>query len=255
MRRSGAPGDRGDLFLRLTAAQLLLCALVLLLVWGAMKKNAPLFARMREEFLSMNAADWDPGSLRFFDFGSVGEKRGAAGETEATQAASGTVFPEENGSAAGGADLTAAEAKTALDPAFYDTCTQVVLPVNGTVTSAFGARIHPVYGTEGFHSGKDVAAPEGTPVHAAMDGVVTGAGTGEMSGNYVRLSHENGVETLYCHLRAANVEEGIRVRRGDVIGFVGQTGLATGPHLHFEVIIDGKKRDPDFLLEGASVVF
>ena len=99
-----------------------------------------------------------------------------------------------------------------------------------------------------------IGAPEGTPVHAAMDGVVIGVGVGESSGNYVKLRHENGVDTLYCHLYAANVEEGVAVRRGDVIGFVGQTGLATGPHLHFEVHMDGVKRDPDFLLEGAAVV-
>lgn len=126
--------------------------------------------------------------------------------------------------------------------------------MNGHETSSFGERVHPVYGTVGFHSGKDIAAPEGTPVHAAMDGVVIAVGVGPSSGSYVKLSHENGVETLYCHLLSQNVEEGVAVRRGDVIGFVGQTGLATGPHLHFEVRIDGVKRDPDFLLEGADVV-
>ena len=250
MRKAGAPAKKGDLFLRLTAVQLILCALVLALIFFAMKKNGPLFEGMREEFQSMNAADWDPGSLRFFDFGSADEKRVSVETAEETADAA----PEPEAGAAGGADLSAAEAENALDFAFYDAGAAVVMPVSGSVTSGFGARIHPVYGTEGFHSGKDIAAPLGTPVHAAMDGTVIAVGVGEMSGNYVKLRHENGVETLYCHLNAANVAEGVCVRRGDVIGFVGQTGLATGPHLHFEVQIDGVKRDPDFLLEGAAVV-
>ena len=253
MRGSGGRSEKGDLFLRLTAVQLVLCGLILLLVYGAMKKNAPLFERMREEFAALNASDWDPGSFRFFDFGSAGEKR-EPGDAYNGESSAMTAETETAPGAAGGADLTAEEAENALNFTFYDTGAEVVLPVNGNETSGFGARVHPIYGTEGFHSGKDIAAPEGTPVHAAMDGVVTGAGRGEMSGNYVRLSHENGVETLYCHLLAANISEGVRVRRGDVIGFVGQTGLATGPHLHFEVSIDGVKRDPDFLLEGAAVV-
>ena len=184
---------------------------------------------------------------------SAEEKRETAGTTEEKEDTAAPAQAETDG-ASGGADLTAEEAKNALSFAFYDTGAGVVLPVNGRETSGFGARIHPVYGTEGFHSGKDIAAPEGTPVHAAMDGTVIAVGRGSLSGNYVKLSHENGVQTLYCHLRASNVEKGVYVRRGDVIGFVGQTGLATGPHLHFEVMIDGVKRDPDFLLQGAAVV-
>ena len=261
MRRQSAPEKQGDLFLRLTAVQLVLCGLVLLLVFAAMKKSAPLFEGMRQEFRQWTAADWDPGSLRFFDFGSAGEKRETdtapanetAGETDpAADVTEETTGEGETG--AGGADLSSDEVQRNVSFAFYDAGAEVVLPVNGHATSGFGVRIHPIYGTEGFHSGKDIAAPEGTPVHAAMDGLVTGAGRGEMSGNYVKLRHENGVETLYCHLLSANVAEGVAVRRGDVIGFVGQTGLATGPHLHFEVHIDGVKRDPDFLLEGAAVV-
>ena len=260
MRKQSAPGKQGDLYLRLTAVQLVLCGLILLLVFAAMKKSAPLFESMRQEFLQWNATDWDPGSFRFFDFGSAGEKReseaaastGENAEETAPSGAQATAGEGETG--AGGADLSSDEIQSNVSFAFYDAGAEVVLPVNGHATSGFGARIHPIYGTEGFHSGKDIAAPEGTPVYAAMDGHVSAVGRGEMSGNYVKLRHENGVETLYCHLQSANVAEGVAVRRGDVIGFVGQTGLATGPHLHFEVHIDGVKRDPDFLLEGAAVV-
>ena len=283
MRENKSPGERRrDPFLRLTGAQLLLCAVILLLAYGAMRWNAPLFDAMRAEFAALTEKDYDVGGFRFFDFGSAREKQAPdvspAGETaasgqdavDADAVSSDAVFSdatedvspaapdaENTGGAdagAGGADLTAAEAAGELSFAFYDTGSAVVLPVQGSVTSGFGERVHPVYGTQGFHSGTDLAADEGTPVHAAMDGVVLAVGVGEKSGNYVRLGHDHGVETLYCHLQGANVREGVTVRRGDVIGFVGQTGLATGPHLHFEVIIDGVKYDPAHLLEDAAVV-
>lgn len=256
--------NRADPFLKLTGAQLVCCGLILGLVFGAMKLNAPLFERLRAEFHELNAVDIDPGSFRFFDFGSAGEKQddGAstaeADDTATTEkdtfAADETPAEEENSAFAGGEDLADDEALRAMRFSFYESDAAVVMPVNGRVSSPFGERVHPIYGTQGFHSGQDIAAPEGTPVYAAMDGEVIAVGVGEMSGNYVKLSHAEGMETLYCHLCAANVEEGVAVRRGDVIGFVGQTGLATGPHLHFEVHIDGVKRDPAFLLEDAAVV-
>ncbi len=258
----------GDPFLKLTGVQLVCCGLILGLVFGAMKLNAPLFERMRAEFNSLNAADYDPGSFHFFDFGSAEEKQESdAAEPEASDETAQTendpaADPSEAADAAqqtdavsaGGEDLSAQDALRTISFAFYDVGGAVVLPVNGQISSSFGERVHPIYGTQGFHSGQDIAAPEGTPIYAAMDGEVIAAGVGEMSGNYVKLAHENGVETLYCHMSARNVEEGVAVRRGDVIGFVGHTGLATGPHLHFEVHIDGVKHDPAILLEGAAVV-
>ncbi len=254
----------GDPFLRLTGVQLLCCALLAALLLGAFRLGGDLFYRLREEFEALNAADLDPGSFRFFDFGSGTEKGSAfAGVRDAPSSGAQETAPVESpdaayrpgdGLSAGGADLTDEQAAREASFAFYTASQQVVMPVNGVASSPFGPRVHPVYGTEGFHSGKDIAAPEGTPVHAAMDGEVVAVGVGEKSGNYVKLRHADGVETLYCHLRAANVETGVCVRRGDVIGFVGQTGVATGPHLHFEVQINGVKRDPDRLLEGAVVV-
>ena len=138
--------------------------------------------------------------------------------------------------------------------AFYETGDVPCMPVSGNVTSLFGKRTHPVYGTDGFHSGIDIAAPKGTPILAAMDGTVYDTGVGESAGNYVKLLHDNGLYTLYCHMNSVNTKEGVRIRKGDVIGFVGETGLATGPHLHFEVQRDGEKLDPSFLLEEAVTI-
>ena len=84
-----------------------------------------------------------------------------------------------------------------------------------------------------------------------LDGRVIETGVGEKSGNYIKVEHNDGVITLYAHCKEILVSEGIRVRKGEKIALVGQTGLVTGPHLHFEVIINSEKCDPDFLLENA----
>lgn len=126
-----------------------------------------------------------------------------------------------------------------------------VMPVMGTVTSDYGYREHPVYSGESFHSGRDIAADEGSPVYCVLDGVVTEAGEAEMAGKYVKILHSDGTETLYCHCSKLETKEGTEVKKGDVIALVGQTGLATGPHLHFEYHRNGKAEDPGIILEGA----
>ena len=126
-----------------------------------------------------------------------------------------------------------------------------VMPVIGTVTSDYGTREHPVYSGESFHSGRDIAADEGAPVYAVLDGEVTGAGEAEMAGKYLKLLHADGTETLYCHCSKLIAGAGDKVKKGDIIALVGQTGLATGPHLHFEYHKDGRASDPEEILEGA----
>jgi murein DD-endopeptidase MepM/ murein hydrolase activator NlpD len=114
------------------------------------------------------------------------------------------------------------------------------------VTSSFGMRRHPILGFSRMHQGVDFAAREGAPVLAAADGVITDAGPAGGYGNLIRIRHAGGWATGYAHLSgfAPGVAAGARVTRGEVIGFVGHTGLATGPHLHFEVVLDGVKIDP-----------
>ena len=136
----------------------------------------------------------------------------------------------------------------------YYASESAVYPVNGVVTSEFGYRTHPIYGTQGLHSGKDIAADEGTSIYCVLDGTVLETGVGEKSGNYIKVEHEDGVITLYAHCKEILVSEGIKVRKGEKIALVGKTGLVTGPHLHFEVIINSEKCDPDFLLENAIIM-
>ena len=120
-------------------------------------------------------------------------------------------------------------------------------PINGArLSSGFGMRRHPILGYSRMHRGTDFAAPTGTPILAAGDGVVERAGPFSSFGNYVRLRHANGYETAYAHMSrfARGVRSGARVRQGQVIGYVGTTGRSTGPHLHYEVMRRGQQVNP-----------
>lgn len=108
-------------------------------------------------------------------------------------------------------------------------------PVAGRMTSRYGMRRHPILGYKRMHSGVDYGARHGTPIYAVSDGVVTYAGRHGGHGKYVRLKHSDGLSTGYAHMSRIAVSSGTRVRAGQVIGYVGSTGLSTGPHLHFEV--------------------
>lgn len=114
----------------------------------------------------------------------------------------------------------------------------------GSVTSGFGMRRHPILGGYRAHNGIDLAAPMGTPIVASTDGVVQVAGWNGGYGNFVALDHGGGVQTRYGHMSRIDVVEGQAVRKGDVIGLIGSTGRSTGPHLHYEVRVNGQPVDP-----------
>jgi murein DD-endopeptidase MepM/ murein hydrolase activator NlpD len=122
---------------------------------------------------------------------------------------------------------------------------QFQYPIPGApITSPFGYRIHPIYGTSLLHTGVDFGADAGDPIHAAADGVVASAGSLGGYGNATIIEHGGGLATLYGHQSVILVSEGERVTAGQVIGRVGCTGSCTGPHLHFEVRVDGEPVDP-----------
>lgn len=121
---------------------------------------------------------------------------------------------------------------------------QLAAPVNAPITSDFGWRIHPIYGTARLHAGTDFGVDEGTPVHAADSGVVTDAGWISGYGYTVIIDHGNGMSTLYAHNSEVLVSEGQTVSKGQVVSYSGNTGGSTGPHLHFEVRINGDPQDP-----------
>ncbi len=120
-------------------------------------------------------------------------------------------------------------------------------PINGArLSSGFGMRKHPILGYNKKHQGVDFAAPTGTPIMAAGSGHIEFVGNNGGAGKYIRIKHLNGYKTSYSHLSkyASGIQKNVKVRQGQVIGYVGNTGLSTGPHLHYEVIFNGKRINP-----------
>lgn len=128
-------------------------------------------------------------------------------------------------------------------------------PIDGArMSSGFGMRRHPVLGYNKMHKGVDFAAPRGTPVYAAGDGVIEKASRFGAYGNYVRIKHNSSLKTAYAHLKgyAKGIRSGKRIKQGDVIGYVGTTGRSTGPHLHYEVLRNGKQVNPKSIKSSAG---
>ncbi|KQT34850.1 hypothetical protein ASG29_01450 [Sphingomonas sp. Leaf412] len=126
----------------------------------------------------------------------------------------------------------------------YETRGTMGMPVAGRVTSTFGMRLHPLLGFMRMHKGMDIGAPHGAPILAAVDGVVAFAGRSGGYGNFIKLAHPGGLASGYGHMSRFAVRAGQRVRRGQVIGYVGSTGISTGPHLHWEVWKNGRPVNP-----------
>ena len=117
-------------------------------------------------------------------------------------------------------------------------------PINGArLSSSFGMRKHPILGYNKMHRGTDFAAPSGTPIMASGSGTITRARWCGGGGNCIKIKHNSTYETIYAHMKAfaKGIKEGKKVRQGQIIGYVGSTGLSTGPHLHYEVLVNGKK--------------
>jgi murein DD-endopeptidase MepM/ murein hydrolase activator NlpD len=151
--------------------------------------------------------------------------------------------------AGGKNDITTAS--TGIAGQFFDAASMseshsssLIQPVAGRLTSNYGMRMHPVLGYARMHAGMDFGAAYGSPIYAVADALVTYSGVHGGHGNYVRLDHGGGLGTGYGHMSQIAVANGTRVRAGQVIGYVGSTGLATGPHLHYEVYRSGQIVDP-----------
>ena len=277
MKKKKTSSGKEDMFLKITVIQLTVALILFGVIFFISKTNSTLFAELSRQLDELLEEDFDYNDFVPFDtddvFGLFGKEESTAEESTSenlqTESESESVWgleestysededvtkAEEELSASGGEDLSVDEGLEIMNFEKYSSSECAVYPVNGTVTSEFGYRTHPIYGTQGLHSGKDIAADEGTNIYCALDGTVLETGVGEKSGNYIKVEHEGGVITLYAHCKEILVSEGIRVRKGEKIALVGATGLVTGPHLHFEVIINSEKCDPDFLLENAIIM-
>ena len=265
---------RGDYLLQLILMQALLCALLTGTVFLLQKAAPAQFAQLRGAYhalmetdmavkdifaaLKQSAAfvfapmeDWfrakpvngEEGAADAADSASSGETKPAADTSESEPSGE-----TETALPGGGDDIRslAAQRQVSFVPIYLTAAP--VLPAAGRISSRFGYRVHPVTGEEGIHTGLDIAAPTGTPIAAAFSGTVLRAERGETFGNYVRLQHSGGLETVYAHCSALYVAPGIHVRAGEIIALVGETGLTTGPHLHFELYADGLRRNPEWVL-------
>lgn len=132
--------------------------------------------------------------------------------------------------------------------------TPIGSPVVGKITSRFGRRYSPFTNLPSFHTGIDISIPEGTPVVASADGIVKFSGRKGAYGKAVHILHPNGKETIYAHLSSVKVIAGREIKRGETIGRVGSTGQSTGPHLHYEVLENGRPVNPEPYIKMASLV-
>lgn len=267
------PKTKTDYLIRLVLLQCVLCILIVSGVFIASKISPASFERMREDYGRIMDHDMSAGEF-------IDDLKNAADfvfvPSDAVQASSGNAVEEaevkkdvsvesfevtsdETGETvavgeivqdgSGGGDIEEKEAAKGTSFAPYYVSVDPVMPVeNARITSRFGYRTNPVSGNYGFHTGLDLAAAEGTPVSAAFYGKVTETGSSDVWGNYVLMEHSDGFHTYYCHLSEIYVQEGAIIRQGETIGLVGSTGWSTGPHLHFEVRINGVRVDPEALL-------
>lgn len=129
------------------------------------------------------------------------------------------------------------------------------MPLDGmTLTSGFGMRRHPILGGRRNHKGIDLAAPTGTPVYATADGIVAKAERFSTYGNYIQIEHGGELQSRFAHLSGYAVAAGDRVKKGDLIGYVGSTGRSTGPHLHYEIRVGEVAVDPTpYMTEGVEL--
>ncbi|WP_408096209.1 M23 family metallopeptidase [Peredibacter sp. HCB2-198] len=135
-----------------------------------------------------------------------------------------------------------------LDKESFLNSTPTILPADGWITSYFGQRMSPWAGRLKMHEGLDVGAPYGTAVHAPADGIVTFSGEKAGFGKFVQIDHGYGIETIYAHNQSLNVRAGQKVKRGALLAGVGNTGHSTGPHLHYEVRVNGIAVDPLYFI-------
>ena len=258
-RKKTKEKSKTDYFVRLLILQSFLSLIIVSGVFLASKIAPDLFAEMKDDYSKIMQTDMSAGEIADklkeaaeFVFKPVNPAQTAMSESVMTTY---EVTSDETGekiavgeiiNGSGGNDAESAKG-TSFDNYFVNA--NPVMPVdNARKTSRFGYRTHPITGKNGFHTGLDLAAAESTPVSAVYFGKVTKTGEDDSWGKYVLVEHSDGFETFYCHLSEIYVENGAVIRQGETVGLVGSTGMSTGPHLHFEVRINGVRVDPELLV-------
>lgn len=228
--------------------QIAVCIAVIAMAFALMKAGGEKYDRLREEIGYImgkditfgDAVDALSNALGFVVSPSGVWKQEAQSvyQNEAQTSDENEIY-----SGSGGVDLYEAPAENSFSPVAVTK--KGLCPVkNGTLTSGFGYRKHPIYKTFGFHTGLDIAAKENSDIYCVFDGTVEETGYNESFGNYIIIRHGSGVVTKYCHCNEIIASKGAKLRGGEVIAKVGSTGVSTGPHLHLEVSINGTRYNP-----------
>ena len=255
VRNTGETEKKNATLQSVIAVQLVLCLLLCGITFAVFKTSETRFEALKHAYFALFSRDMEKDELqaafrRVSDFvfkpPSLAETESTT-ETPWTQATE-TDAPTEVYDGAGGEDLLYPDEITSFSP--FTVTGKFTVPVDyKRVSSNFGYRENPVTKAYGFHSGIDLAAPEGTPIYAAYAGSVSEVGYSAVRGNYIVLEHGNGVRTVYCHCSTLLAEKGANLKSGEVIAAVGATGQTTGPHLHFEIWLGTTRCNPAWVLE------
>ena len=240
--------EKKDAFSNVMIVQFVACAVILAVVFILCRADGSAADEIRSKYGELMSRDFSAADYKDA-YGAVssfikGEKRKEAVSVVGTES--------KNEQPTGGADIASGTLDVLEGVSFdkYDIGLKFQTPVEDFyVSSDFGYRQDPIKGSNGVHTGIDLAATGGAEIKAAYGGVVVKSGEYGGYGNCVVISHGNGVETLYAHCRELVAEVGDNVDKGDVIALVGSTGNSTGNHLHFEIRKNGVKLDPSFALD------
>ena len=233
--------------------QCIVCALLVGCIFGLYRSGSPIFTAVRERYNAAMQTDYcADGVWTAAQQLAHAASKAPALVQDAVQAIASidARAPIETVSSSGGEDIQILDALQDASFEVVHVTQEAYLPVQGNVTSGFGMRINPITGKKSFHTGLDIAATMGTPIAAAYNGTVLETGQTDGRGKYIRLQHGDTLQTMYCHLSEISVDEGDSIDRGSTIGLVGSTGMSTGPHLHFELWIDGVRCNPVYVLHG-----
>lgn len=261
MTKTDSEKGKKDWFTKIMIIQLVVCALAAGILFIAVKASESAASSVKGDYLSFMSGDFTGEDLSDA-FKSVKEyaaafsekKSDTADEKNADSFATVAEANSENETSVvgGGADIefSSLDALEGISLKKTEIGFSMITPLDSyTVTSRFGYRISPVSGEAGLHTGIDLACSYASPIFAAADGVVEDAAFDASYGNYIKLSHGDGVVSIYAHCSALCVDENETVRAGDKIAEAGSTGSSTGNHLHFEVRKDNIRINPEYLLD------
>lgn len=238
IKTTARKNQNNDYLVRVTVTQIIVCISVLVIAFAAVKLNPAAGEKLREFYDTALSDDWNTQEA-MASFKKAGEF---------------LLSPADiwRSSPAGGVDIvTNGEVMRPVKNASFSPLVitaPITTPVEGKVTSRFGYRNHPITKKAGFHTGVDIAAPQGEKISVAFEGKVSEVGESNGNGKYIVISHGD-FSTVYCHCSEILVCEGASVRAGETVALVGQTGMATGPHLHFEIRRNGTYYNPEWILK------